>query len=326
MGNSVKEVGLKLMGKFKKIDLRNEAGVSVLEVLIVIVIGAILVGVALSQFGNSKMQLQRQNVAREFKNNLERARFDSVRRRVDDDDYSNMSQIIITSATSYEVRIDSNQDGIISTAEVRTVNFSQNSDAKILHATAAYPITIRFNRRGHITTNSSGVTVNPLFTVCSGVCTAATTITPANGNVISISPTGTVAMLYGGDEIPPLAAPNISSVGNSSNINFWITVSTTPTPVATVSPTATPVGGGTATPTPNPNPTATPTPTPTATPTATPPPVSTPTPEPTPIPSTPTPTPVQLLECPGNNTIVGNPPTCICSAPRRIKANGKCQP
>lgn len=325
MGNAVKEVGLRQMEIKKKTNFGNEKGVSVLEVLIVIVIGAVLVGVALSQFGNSKMQLQRQNVAREFKNNLERARFDSVRRRIDDDDYTNMSQIIINSATSYEVRIDSNQDGIISTAEVRTVNFAQNSDAKILHANAAYPIIIRFNRRGHITTNSSGVSVNPLFTVCSGVCTAATTITPANGNVISISPTGTVAMLYGGDEIPPLAAPNISNVGNSSNINFWITVSTTPTPVSTpvTTPTATPVGGGNTNS--NPNPTPTPTAIP-STPTPTPPPVSTPTPEPTPVPTTPTPTPVQLLECPGNNTIVGNPPTCICSAPRRIKANGKCQP
>ena len=49
---------------------KSEQGVSVLEVVIVVLIAAILVGIAVAQFGTSKIQLQRQNVAREFKNNL----------------------------------------------------------------------------------------------------------------------------------------------------------------------------------------------------------------------------------------------------------------
>jgi Tfp pilus assembly protein FimT len=222
--------------KLKKGNL--ESGASVLEVLIVIAIAAVLTTLAISQFGNSKSQFNRQNIARELKNNLERCRFDSVRRRVDDNDYTNMSQIVINSQTSYDVKIDSNQDGVISTAEVRTVNLAQRSDTKIIQGSGTFPISIKFNRKGHITTDAAGVSITPLFTICSGVCSAATTITPTNGNVISISPTGTVSMLYGGDVIPPLAAPSISNVAYNSNIDLMVTqmpkitnVNTSPTPV-----------------------------------------------------------------------------------------------
>jgi Tfp pilus assembly protein FimT len=318
----------------KKIE--SERGFSVMEMIIVILIGMILVGIAISQFGTSRTQLQRQNIAREFKNTLERARFDSVRRRTDDNDFANMSQIIIKNSTSYEVRIDLNQDGIISSGEVKLVDFTGRSEAKILAGSNTFPITIRFNRKGHITTDANGAAVTPLFTICNGNCSVATTITPENANVISISPTGTVSMLYGGDVIPPLTAPNISNVSNSSGINLWLTVippATTNTANNTNTSTNT---GGTNTnsivntvtntvtniinPNPTPTPTATPTATPVSTPTATP--VSTPTPAPTPQP-TPTPTP-SLRVC-SLNERPGNPAICQCVAPRSVKANGKCQ-
>ncbi len=301
---------------------KSEIGVSVLEVLVVIVIGSILVGVAISQFGTSRSQLQRQNIAREFKNNLERSRFDSVRRRSDDDDFSNMSQIVIKNNTSYEVRIDSNQDGIISSAEVRTVDFTGRSEAKIMTSSNIFPITIRFNRRGHITTDANGTTVTPLFTICNGICTAATTITPENANVISISPTGTVSMLYGGDVIPPLAAPNISTVSNSSGINLLLTVLPSNANTNTITNVNTNTGGTTNTTT-NTNSAGNSTLTlVTPTPTPTPVPQSTPTPQATPVP-TPTPTP-SLREC-SLNEKPGSPAACQCSSPRYVRTNGKCQ-
>jgi Tfp pilus assembly protein FimT len=289
-----------------------ESGASVLEVLIVIAIGAILVAVAVTQFGNSKMHLQRQNIARELKNNLERCRFDSVRRRASETDLPNMSRVVIRSTTSYDVMIDSNWDGVISSSEVRTVDFGNRSDTKILAASTSFPITIRFDRKGHITTDGNGATISPLFTICSGVCELATTITPENGNVISISPTGTIAMLYGGDTIPPLDAPTLSNISTNSNINLMLTVM--PSSTATATPTATPTTTPTATPTPEGgDPTPTPTPTPT--------PESTPTPEPTPEP-TPTPTPVT------NECALNEKPSqtgCTCSSPRYVRTNGKCQ-
>lgn len=319
----------------KKNKFNSESGASILEILMVVAVGAILVGVAVSQFGNSRMQLQRQNLAREFKNNLERCRFDSVRRRADDSDFANMSQIVIRSNTSYDVMIDSNQDGIISSQEVRTIDFSGRSDAKIIPASGVFPITVRFNRRGHITSDSLGTPVTPLFTICSGNCTAATTITPENSNVISISPTGTVSMLYGGDTIPPLNAPNISTVNSNSDINLWLTVmpsTSTPTPTPSNSNSNTnsnSVGNSNSSSNSNgnanlqivgsPTPTSTVTPAPTATAT----PVSTPTPQATPIP-TPTPTPNTLREC-SLNEKPGSPAVCQCSSPRYVRTNGKCQ-
>lgn len=310
----------------KKTKLNSESGVSILEVLIVLVIGAILISVTVAQFGNSKVQLQRQNIAREFKNNLERCRFDSVRRRAVD--INNMSRIVILSQTKYEVWLDSNSDGIIESGEVRTVDFTGRSEAKLLVSSTSLPITVRFNQRGHITTDSAGTSVFPLFTICSGICTMATTVTPENSNVISISPTGTVAMLYGGDVIPPLAAPSVTPVANTASVSLMMTVAP-----STTSNTNTNSGGTNPTPTPlptaTPDPEAnfTPTPTPTATPvnpTPTPTPVSTPTPSATPIP-TPTPTPPPVLPSCTLNQKPGNPASCNCDAGRSVRTNGKCQ-
>ena len=267
---------------------KNESGASVIEILIVIAISIVLFTAAVAQFGTSRQQLTRQNIAREFKVNLERCRFDSVRRRASD--IADMSRIVIKSQTSYDVMIDSDLDGQISSSEVRTINFSSYSDTKILVATDLLPVTIRFNQRGHITSNSLGGSVNPLFTICSGSnCQPALIETPENSNVISISPTGTVSMLYGGDVIPPLDPPNISTVSTNSIINLLLTVGSSTTP----------------------------------TPTATPTPVTTPTPTATPAP-TPTPTPNPLAEC-ALNERSGSPATCACSSPRYVRTNGKCQ-
>ena len=60
---------------------KSQAGVTIVELLVVCVIIAIIAGFALMQRGGANEQFQRQNVARELKFALERARFDSVKRR-----------------------------------------------------------------------------------------------------------------------------------------------------------------------------------------------------------------------------------------------------
>lgn len=231
----------------------SESGASVFELLVVLIIAAILLTFAVAQFGTSRTQFQRQNIAREFKVNLERCRFDSVRRRAAAD--IEMARVIIRSATSYDVMTDTNQDGKIESFEARTVDFTGRSDVKIIAPSTTFPVTIRFNQRGHITTDGMGGSVTPLFTVCSGVCEINTTLTAANSNVISISPTGTIAMLFGGDVIPPLADPTISTVSAVSDVNLWLTLmpgapppssttlpppSTTPSPAPSGSPSTSP--------------------------------------------------------------------------------------
>src|SRR5262249_5964927 len=63
---------------------RDEIGVTVTELLVVIVVITIIAGFALMQRGPANVQLMRQNVAQELKSEFERARFDSVKRRAAD--------------------------------------------------------------------------------------------------------------------------------------------------------------------------------------------------------------------------------------------------
>jgi prepilin-type N-terminal cleavage/methylation domain-containing protein len=78
---------------------------SLIEVVVALVILGILSAFAIIAIGRSRKDLERQNVAKEFKISLERARFDSVKRRASD--CNNMSRVEITSATSFTLLTDS---------------------------------------------------------------------------------------------------------------------------------------------------------------------------------------------------------------------------
>ena len=75
--------------------------------MIVLSVSALLAGLAVTQLAGAKGNLTRQNIAREFKNSLERARFDSVKRRAGDE--PNMAVVTVVNATSYMVTTDQNQ-------------------------------------------------------------------------------------------------------------------------------------------------------------------------------------------------------------------------
>src|SRR5688500_17905985 len=130
-----------------------QGGFSLIEVLFVLVIIGVITAFALLTFGSSKVDLHRQAVAREFKIYLERARFDSVKRRAED---PNRANLILNSATSFTAQLDFNEDGTLQPSETRTVDFTQRSSTQILVTdTFNYPVTISFDRRGHATTVDS---------------------------------------------------------------------------------------------------------------------------------------------------------------------------
>ena len=218
---------------------------SLIEVVIILVIIAVLTTFALVQVGQSNTQLERQNIARKLKVLLERARFDSVKRRVEDLD--EMSHIVINNETSFSAMMDFNQNGELDIAEIQQVNFGGIGNIKIVGNNLLYPITISFDRRGRVTaTDKNGASITPRFIVCNN-CTPATADN-ANANIISISSTGTINMISGGDVLPTFLSPNVSTVNSSSGINDWVTVSddtsafpiNTPTPSLTPTPSVTP--------------------------------------------------------------------------------------
>lgn len=235
----------------KRSRLNSQSGVSVMEMLIVLAVVAIIVTFAVSRFGRSGDNLQRQNIAREFKVSLERARFDSVKRRANV--CADMSRVTINDATSFSLTTDLNQNGTLETAEAQNRSFANQSDVTMVGNGITFPVTIRFDERGHalltdcVSTPPPNV---PLLYFCNGTCTPSTA-NSQNSNVVFVSPTGTVAMLTGGESMPTFANPNVSNVNSSVQVNPLLAVWAPTTP----SPTPVPV-----TPTPTPIPTPTPTP------------------------------------------------------------------
>jgi Tfp pilus assembly protein FimT len=290
----------------------KESGVSLIEVVIIIVVVAVLVTFAVASFRSAGSNLDRQNIAREFKVNLERARFDSVKRRATV--CSDMSGVTIDD-TSFRTMIDMDNDGQLGSHEVRTVNLASRSDVTIVPNGVTLPLTIRFDQRGQAFLNncdpgSVPTATIPLLFFCNGTCTP-DTANAENSNVIFVSPAGTVAMLYGGETMPTFDEPSMTAVPVDENVNPLLAVwnaitSSSPTPSPSVSPS----------PTGSPDPSATPTPTGT--------PSSSPSVDPsaTPAPSaTPDPTPVA---CP-TSAPWGTPPACTCMYPQTVRQSGQCK-
>jgi prepilin-type N-terminal cleavage/methylation domain-containing protein len=211
-----------------------QRGLSLVELLIVLVVAAILTTVALTQLGSAKTDFQRQNIAREFKIYLERARFDSVKRRPAN--ANDMSRVILSSSTSFTAIYDRNQNGTIlasngtiETADRHRVDFTDRSDAQILVSdTLNYPVTIRFDHRGQITAvDASGNEVTSVFTICSrGNCTGESRNVD-DLTVISVSSTGTIAILPQGQTPSALPTPSISGTPPRINCQVFVTNSNT---------------------------------------------------------------------------------------------------
>lgn len=278
--------------------LSREVGYSLTEVLIVLVVLGILLALAVTQFGRSRENLNRQNIAREFKVSLERARFDSVKRRASA--CSDMSRVTINDGTSFSVSTDLNQNGQLDLpGETQNYTFSGLGDVNLIGNGVALPVTIRFDERGRAFLQgdcdplSIPTSTVPLFFFCNGTCTAATA-NSQNANAIYISPSGTVAMLTGDSSVPTFSDPSVANVNTGTGVDNRLTVWTGTPPSPTPFPTP-------SQPTPTPLPSVSPTP-----------------------PGTPSPTPTPIRSCDYNERPRGNPPTCICRAPMYIGNGGKC--
>ena len=209
----------------RQFKTNKESGVSIIEVVIVLVIIVILVTFAVANFRSAGSNLNRQNIAREFKVSLERARFDSVKRRASV--CSDMSGVTIDES-SFTLMIDMDNDGKLSPPEVRVANLANRSDVTIVPNGVTLPLTVRFDQRGQAFINdcdpaSIPTATIPLLYFCNGTCTPETA-NAENSNVIFVSPAGTVAMLYGGEGMPEFDEPTVTAVDPGFNINRLLSV------------------------------------------------------------------------------------------------------
>lgn len=196
---------------------KNQEGFSLLELLVVVVIVGVLAALAIPNFVQADGHLQRQNFTRQLKNYFERARFDSIKR--DAQTPSEMAKIIVHNQTSFSTVLDFNNNGAIETGEVRLTRFSGNGDVKIVGNNLAFPITITFDRRGRVrAVNGADSEITPTLTVCGKDCTYANA-DEKNSDTLSISPTGTVALVKKGEVFFDRLIPDLNVIGTGSKIN-----------------------------------------------------------------------------------------------------------
>lgn len=210
--------------KIKRTKFEDQSGVSYIELLVVITIIIIVATIGFMQFGTSKEQFKRQNVAMELKTAFERARFDSVKRRVSGTD---QNAKVIISANSFTLKTDKNKNGVTTdSGDADTTNFAGQNITITGFESMTLPVTVEYDQRGEVTAiDSSGTpaVVNPIFLVCNGTCNSSND-SSSNANIVLVTPTGTVNLLSGGSAIPAFSPPPITSVPANTAIKNTVTL------------------------------------------------------------------------------------------------------
>ncbi|MEZ5347518.1 MAG: GspH/FimT family protein [Pyrinomonadaceae bacterium] len=193
-----------------------DKGFSILELMVVLVIVFGVVTLSMIVIDSSKSDLSMQNVAKELKAGFETARSDSMKRRPTA--VAEMAKVTIDSADSFSISTDANYDGALSTTETRKVDLSYQSAVRIFNKDLNFPVTVVFDKRGRATAlDKSGNNINAVFTICDDGCDQKAP-KPQDSRIISVSPAGTVALLFGGESPVTAATPALVSVSTSSNI------------------------------------------------------------------------------------------------------------
>ena len=168
--------------------LSSTAGVSVLELLIVMAMIAVISGFAFMQIARARQLMVRANAAQQLAGYLEKARVDSVRRRPTNT--AEMAQVSIVNANFYSVTIDSDGNGTLNAPQV--IRLPSDTD---LQFNGAFPRTIYFNWRGRTVDSSNNIVTPTAITIFSASSAAdSTTINisdtgqPSIGAVITSSP------------------------------------------------------------------------------------------------------------------------------------------
>lgn len=183
---------------------KSESGFSIVELLVVCVIIAIIASIAIMQRGRANIDLARQNLSHDLKAALERARFDSVKRRADD---AAIEANVVVNSFGYTLRTDKNQDGALDSTDDESTNINNGMIITGVNG-INLPVTLTYDQRGEVTARSGGSIVNPVFRVCYLNCLDVT-----KTDLVLVSPTGTVNLLPGSADLPVFLPPSgISTV------------------------------------------------------------------------------------------------------------------
>ena len=190
-----------------KMSSSSESGVTLVELLVVIVIIAIVAGIALMSRGSANAQLKRLNVTTQLKNAFERARFDSVKRRVS----SGQEAYVTVTPTSYTLRsYNSDANGVSTPSDVVT-NLPPGIVIGLYGGGTLTTQDVVFNMRGEASSSPE-----PQFYICNVSCSGPNN---SNANLLIVTPTGTVNMLPGGATLPTFGVPTITNVNTSTGVN-----------------------------------------------------------------------------------------------------------
>lgn len=209
----------------------DERGYSLAEMMVVLVIMGVIMVIPAMMISSAKVDFSRQTFVRELKSSLERARFDSIKRKPANKEA--MAKVII-SPSSYQLVTFKNSTGTVDATgvaqaqKVETKSINAADGAVSAHTASgigtAFPVTIAFDDRGEViaTDSNNNVISNVAFVICEANCG---TPTSDNSTVLMLSPTGTVALLTGGSELNTYVAPSAaSSVSQTSGINKLVTI------------------------------------------------------------------------------------------------------
>ena len=250
----------------------HQNGFTLLQVVIVVLVIAVVGGMAVMGIVQARQRIRVTNSARLLASYLEKARVDSIRRHATD--FDQMAGVTINAdESSYTVRIDLDGNGTLD-----TLNVALDSGMKFV----GHKYLTAFDWRGRFrSTDATKTKVS--YTLEYGIIQRS----------VDVTHSGDVTIEAGEylDDVPNVNVnSNLSGIDSGSTVNG----NNQPTPTPTPYPTPTPATPPTEDPTPTPEPTPAHEPTPTPEPTPKPDPTPTPRPTPTPDP-TPTPTPAPCV-------------------------------
>jgi Tfp pilus assembly protein FimT len=177
-----------------KVARRDEAGFSLLQMVITIAIIGIVSSFGFMSIRNAQRDMDMSGAIRQFSVYLEKGRIEAVRRR------TSVTVVTLNSATNYTVTLDANYDGTISSSDTRTVTLP--TGVTFNSANITFPATITYDFKGRSTSanitgstitmsNANGKTTNVTMTGGGDITLDSTVTGPASST--SLAPTTTVS-------------------------------------------------------------------------------------------------------------------------------------